>query len=223
MLRRPLLIASAIALSAPALALAAARAALVIDDDLSVYRSVVTAISGEARAEIDEYDLQGHASRAPAILADIRSRLPAAVITVGPQSAVFVSQAGLKTPLIHCLVPNAQDYALQTSQSALVLMEPSLGEQFSLLKSLAPRVKRVGVVHDRQRARASLEKTRGAARAEALELVMIEVSRADEIAAGLRRLSGDVDALWTLADPTALSLAGLDALSDFSRREKIPL
>lgn len=202
----------------------AARVAVVADDDLTVYRSVITGFSIEARAEIDEYTLQGDAKAVEQLAREIAARKPDLMLAVGPKSANALRQKFPGIPLVHCMVPNVGSYeALQAPNVAGVALEPGLKEQFAALKALVPNVKRVGVVFDPRRSGERIKEAQDAAAAAGMQLTTVEVQKPEDIPAALKGMAGNVDALWTPADSTVLTSAGLDAMGEFSRASRVPI
>jgi putative ABC transport system substrate-binding protein len=216
----PLALLVALGWASPALA---ARVAVVADEDLTVYRSVITGFSIEARAEIDEYNLKGDAALANRVAAEITARKPDVLLAVGPKSANLLRQRFPRLPLIHCMVPNVGAYDLSAPNVTGVGLEPALKEQFALLKALVPTVKRVGVVYDPQRTAARIREASEAAASLGITLTAVEVKTPEEVPAALKGMAGSVDALWTPADATVLTLQGIDAMAEFSRAQKVPV
>ncbi|MEW5855190.1 MAG: ABC transporter substrate-binding protein [Myxococcota bacterium] len=201
----------------------AARVAVVADDDLTVYRSVITGFSIEARAEIDEYNLRGDAKLGERIVAEIAQRKPDVLLAVGPKSANLLRQKFPKTPLVHCMVPNVASYDLSGPNVTGVALEPAVKEQFAVLKTLVPGAKKVGLVYDPRHSGPKVREAEAAASAAGLTLVTAEVSKPEDIAGALKGMTGNVDALWTTADSTVLTVVGLDAMGEFSRQNKVPV
>jgi putative ABC transport system substrate-binding protein len=201
----------------------AARVAVVADDDLTVYRSVVTGFSIEARAEIDEYNLKGDVKLGDRVATEIRGRRPDVLLAVGPKSANLLRQKFPTTPLVHCMVPNVASYDLSGPLVTGVALEPPVKEQFAALKALVPSVKRVGVVFDPRHSGPKVREAEAVAGALDLTLVTSEVADPEAVPAALKALAGSVDALWTVADSTLLTVTGLDAMGEVSRARNIPV
>ena len=217
---RVLSFALLVAASSPAWA---ARIAVVADDDLTVYRSVITGFSIEARAEIDEFNLKGDVKLGDQVAKEITARKPDVLLAVGPKSAVLLRQKFPTTPLVHCMVPNVSSYDLAAANVTGVALEPDVKEQFSALKALLPAITRIGVVYDPRRSAARIKEAQAAATALGMSLVTSEVQKPEEVPAALKTLSGGVDALWTPADSTVLTVTGLEAMGEFSRSAKVPV
>ncbi|MBI5498410.1 MAG: hypothetical protein HY904_25640 [Deltaproteobacteria bacterium] len=205
--------------SLPALA---ARVAVVADDDLTVYRSVITGFSIEARAEIDEYNLRGDVKAGDKIAAEITGRKPDLLFAVGPKSANLLRQKFPQAPLLHCMVPNVGQYDLGQPQTTGVGLEPGVKEQFGALKALLPGLKKVGVVFDGRHSGVKVKEAEALAGSLGLTVLTSEVQMPEDITGALKGL-GAVDAIWTPADSTILTVTGLDALGEYSRAQKVPV
>lgn len=201
----------------------AARVAVVADDDLTVYRTVITGFSVEARAEIDEYNLRGDANLEARVVKEIGARKPDVLLAVGPKSANLLRKSFPTTPLIHCMVPNVGVYGLNAPKVAGVALEPPVKDQFQAISTLLPDLKSVGVVHDPKHTALRIKEAQEAAATLGITLVVHEVDAPEKVPAAVAGLAGKVQALWTPADSTVLTVTGLEAMAEFSRTQNVPI
>lgn len=206
-------------------ALAAGSVAVVMDGKLPVYRRVMTGFSVELRAPMREYSLDGKRDRGAKIFAEIIKDKPALVLAIGPISANLGRELLPKDiPLLFTMVPNLEQYSdLKGSNIAGIALEQSLRDQLSTLKTVAPKTRSVGVVFSPRHTSRKIADAKREARSLGLTLVTAEASSASDVKRAVETLSGRIDALWMLPDPTVLNLAAFDALLDFSLKRKIPL
>lgn len=95
--------------------------------------------------------------------------------------------------------------------------------QFSLLKTLLPRVKRVGVIFNPSEANAqsSMKLVRASTSRHSLQLVEVSISSSGEVPAAARSLVGRVDAIYVPADNTVIS--AIASVVKVSEQYKVPL
>src|SRR5690606_28494942 len=146
------------------------------------------------------------------IAAEITTRKPDVLLAVGPKSANLLRQKFPKKPLVHVMVPNVASYDLSGPTVTGIALEPAVKEQFAVLRMLMPEAKKVGVVFDPRHSGPKVREAEAAASAVGMALVTAEVGKPEEIAAALKGMAGNVDALWTTADSTVLTVVGLDAM-----------
>jgi putative ABC transport system substrate-binding protein len=216
----------ALLVSAPARAQDAPAAdkpyAVVIDDDLPVYRTVVTGVGVEALAPVDEYSLGGDATLGAEVLANALKKSPAAIVAVGPKAANAAVKAAPDVPVIFCMVPRVESYKLEGGKRVGVRLERSYRVQLQALKELVPTAGRVGVLYDPRRSAPSMKLAQRAAGEVGLQIVPVQIDKPAAAKDALVRIAGAVDVLWMIADPTVLNLQTFDAMLAFSRDKKVP-
>ncbi len=196
--------------------------AVVIDDDLPLYRTVVTGIGVEALAVVDEYSLGGDASAGPTVMKNIALDPPAAIVAVGPKAANAAKAGAGDVPVVYCMVPRLESYRLDGPTTAGVRLERSYRVQLAALKSLLPKAKRVAVLYNPARSAETLRLARQAAGESGLELVGVEIASPQDASQALAKVQGKVDALWMISDPTALNLTTFEAMIAFAEEQKLP-
>lgn len=196
--------------------------AVIIDDDLPLYRTVVTGIGVEALAAVDEYSLGGDAAQAETVMKKVMADPPAAIIAVGPKAANAAKARAGDVPVVYCMVPRLESYRLDGPTSAGVRLERSYRAQLGALKNLLPNASRVAVLYDPARSAQTIRLARAAASESGLDLVAVEIARPDDAAAALGRIAGQADALWMISDPTVLNLTTFEAMVTFAESEKLP-
>lgn len=196
--------------------------AVLVDDELPLYRTVTTGVAVEAGAALDVYSLGGDVTRAPDILNRALAKSPPVIVAIGPKSANAARQAAPRVPLVYCMVPRPENYALSGPRVLGVRLERSYATQLEALKAMAPGVRRVAVVHDPERGARTLQEARLAAAQVDLLLVPVAVRAPHEAAAALEKGASEADALWMVSDPTVLNLQTFEAMLAFAAARKLP-
>lgn len=196
--------------------------AVITDDDLPIYRTVVTGVGVESLAAVDEHSLGGDPELGPAVMKKVLSKNPAAIVAVGPKAANAVIAAGSDVPVVYCMVPRLQSYRLDTEHSVGVRLERSYRVQLGALRELLPDARRVAVLYDPAKSGPSIKAARRAAADAGVELVAVAIDKPAASDAALATLVGKADALWMVADPTVLNLQTFDAMLRFAEAQKLP-
>jgi putative tryptophan/tyrosine transport system substrate-binding protein len=196
--------------------------AVLVDDDLPIYRTVVTGIGVEALGAVHEYTLGGDASLGPEVMRRALAKSPAAIIAVGPKAANAARARAGSVPVLYCMVPRLESYRLDGAKSVGVRLERSYRAQLSALKALLPKASRVAVLYNPARSEHTIRLARRAASDNGLELVAAEIKKPDEAPQALAQLAGKADVLWMISDPTVLNLQTVDAMLTFAAEQRLP-
>ncbi|HCF57378.1 MAG TPA: ABC transporter substrate-binding protein [Myxococcales bacterium] len=219
---RPLLLSIAVLLALPPNA-SAAEAVVVKSADLGPYAAAVAGFSAEFKGRVSEYSLENDAEGAEKLLAKVKQARPAVVLAIGPLAANSAKRALGEIPVVFVMVPNHEKYGLEGGMVTGIALSRPIKSQLETLKALAPATRRVGVVYNPKYSKSVVESGVGAARGIGLELVSARVDSPEEVLTSLQALSGKVDALWMIADRSVATDKGVQAIVDFSLRNKVPL
>src|SRR5574341_673046 len=188
------------AVLAALLALAAARV------DAAVDTGVCVADSGGEYAQVAE--AARRALGVPSQRLDVTekgqrdqlsSRCGKLIVAVGPQAARSATALAPRTPLVDVMAGGARpEGAFGVSADA----DPR--RVLETLRTMAPRVKRVGAVYDPARTGPPVAEAEEAARSLGIELVALPARTIGEAVRAFYRFEGElrVDALWLLPDGT---------------------
>ena len=197
--------------------------AVVKDASLPAYDQVVAAFSVESGARVVEYDLQQDAERARRLFEAIRKRAPGFVLAVGPTAAAMAQRTLGDTPVLHCMVPRAERLKLKAGNLTGIALEPSAQAQLGLLKALAPRLRRVGVLHGPDGAGWLEDAGKAAAAKLGLELLTRPVDSPDDLDEALPELVGEADGLWLLPDRAVLKRDCLKKILAAAGQRRLPV
>lgn len=139
------------------------------------------------------------------------------VIAVGVQALMQASKLDSKITVIGVLVPRQsfEKIVLESkrnsrSMSAIVLDQP-YARQLALVKTLMPSIGRLGVLLGP----ASLESKKEleqAALQQGINLLCVSINNTSELAAGLKQVMENSDALWAVPDPAIYSRETVQAI-----------
>ena len=95
--------------------------------------------------------------------------------------------------------------------------------QIDLLLKIAPKIKKLGIIHNavEDNARVLVDITRGVARELKLDLVEATVTNSGEVFAAIQTLVGRVDGIYTIQDNTVIS--ALESVLKVANKNQLPV
>ena len=144
------------------------------------------------------------------------------IIVVGQSALASARKVAGDVPIIFCMVLGMSRSGLANNVTGVPL-EPDPEVVLSRLQRLAPKVKRIGFLHDPAQSELVAFHAERAAAAAKLELVPINVSSAAQVVSAVNAKVNQVDALWVAANPRLISKDVVGALIATSLEKKVPL
>lgn len=189
-------------------AFAASDIAILKSSDLSAYNLAVEGFRAEVAGQggtIQEHDLQGDLERGRKFARRIRASDTTLVLAVGIKAALAAKLEILDIPVIYCLVLDPNRYGLTAPNLSGISLEVPVTQQFSTMRTVLPKLKRVGVLFDPSKTNRLVQEASSVAKQQGIELVTSEVSTERELPPALRTLLPTVDAVWLVPDTTILT------------------
>jgi putative ABC transport system substrate-binding protein len=187
---------------------AATEIAILKSSDLSAYNQAVEGFRSAATNDnftFREYDLEGDLERGRKLARRIRASDAALVLAVGVKAALAAKLEVLDVPVVYCLVLDPDKYDLSAPNVSGISLEVPPAQQFATMKTILPKLKRVGVLFDPTKTGRLLQEATLVAKQQGIELLAQPISSEREIPPMLRTLLPLVDALWLVPDTTVLS------------------
>ncbi|HEX4824797.1 MAG TPA: ABC transporter substrate binding protein [Candidatus Polarisedimenticolaceae bacterium] len=150
-------------------------------------------------------------------------------LAVGARAARFVRAQAPDARLVYAMLLDPEALGLPGPGDAPkknmtgVTMDVDPAAQLEVLKTLAPEVKRIGVLYDPAISGAAVRKAQAIARSKGFEVVAQAVRGEGEVLSAATLLVSSVDALWGIADSTVLTAANARALILLALRSHKPL
>ena len=148
------------------------------------------------------------------------------VITLGAEATLWAQASVREVPVLFGMVLDPDAQGIDPAQAKVpmtgISMQIPLRAQFSELRKVLPGVKRVGTVYDIRNQKMIDRAKREAAR-QGLEMVAVSVRERGEVPEAFRKLTGEVDALWSFPDTTVYSREAAQFILLFSFRNRLPL
>jgi len=192
--------------------------------DIGSYNQAIDGFKQQSLPEwnLTEYDLGGTAKNGSDMLLQINQTRPDLVLAVGAKALVAINQAKIKQPVVFCMAMKPSSYDLQEINVTGISLTISPDEQFNILTSLSPKVKRAGVLLWKTTPPELLQTVVELARNQQVEIVPIELEGEKEIPQKLRAVIGKIDALWMLDDAYIHSKETLDFVVAITVKNNVP-
>jgi putative ABC transport system substrate-binding protein len=222
MLRRLSLIPLLLSLAALPAHAVRPKLAVVKSADLAPYAQVVAGFTAEARGALDEHTLEEGADGAVRTFKKVAAASPVLVLAVGPAAAVAARRHLSDVPMLFVMVPYFQKYDLESSNTTGVALTSDLSGEFDLLRTVLPKVKRIGVVEDPRYSAKLMEDAGALARSRDLTLVPLELDNPQKLDRLLDSARGKIDALVFISDKTVGNAAVVERLIAFAVEARLP-
>jgi putative ABC transport system substrate-binding protein len=208
----------------PAFAQKPAKIFVVKGKDILSYNQAIDGFKQQALPEwsITEYDLGGTTKNTPEMLRKINDAKPDIVLAVGAKSLAAVSQAKISQPVVFCMAMKPSAYDLQGINATGISLTVSPEEQFNILTSFTPKVKRLGILLWKKAPPELLDSIKTLAETQKVEIVPIELEAENEIPQKLRANINKIDALWMLDDAYIHSKETLDFVVQLTLKNNMP-
>ncbi len=216
-------------LSAPEtrIAIVMGRSTLEYSDAVDGFIEVIN--KSKTEPQLMRFNLDVPKSEIGAVVARIRQTRPDVILTVGSMATSEVSSRVSDVPIVFSMVlyPVASGFASSMRSSGRNItgaaMDVSIEEQFKLLSRIAPQLKRVGVLYNREETGSVIREAEKAANKMGLVLVAEQVHSEKDIPAAFDGLlQKDIQALWSVADATVFTLPSFKFIIQKTVEKGIP-
>ena len=203
----------------------AAEVAILKSADIAAYTQAVDSFKASmpAPSTFVEYDLQGDIERGRKLARKIRASDATLVLAVGLKAALVAKLEIVDIPVIYCMVLDPAKSGLSAPNMTGIMLEIPIERQLSAMRSVLPRLKRIGVLYDPEKTANLVDVARRQARALGLEVVARQVRSEKEVPTILRALLPEIEALWLIPDSTVLTEESLSFLLATALDANVPV
>ncbi len=207
-----------------ALAQARPRVVAVKSANLGPYASVIAGFTAEAQAEVVEITLDESPTTAARVFKRLAEQKPALVLTLGPLAANAARRSlGEGVPVLFVMVPYFERYGLEGPNVTGIALTSDFTPELGAIKAMAPKAKRVGMLHDPRFSARQVQSAQEAASNLGMSIVALEADSQAKAQKVLDGAAGKVDAMLMVADKTVGNAAIVQALIAFSAGLRLPL
>ena len=153
----------------------------------------------------------------------IRASAPDLVFTVGLKATLIAKQEIIDTPILFCLVLYPTRHGIPAPNMYGITMSPSIPTQLHSMKTLLPKLTRVGILYNASRSERWLEQAQNYAKKVHLTLVAHPVNDERMVPMALRTLLPQVDLLWLTRDPTIVNIDSTPFILETAMEHDVPI
>lgn len=199
----------------------AKKVVVLLSKNLEPYQQVLQGIQGGSKHDIRRFDMNGNPETGKSILTGSDVAQADVVVTVGKE-ATDAAQACLSgPPLVFTMVLDAPE--IKGRRFSGLLMSIKLSEQFALIKRMFPAARKICVFYNPEFSADIIQEARGVAQQANLNLIPMAVSKKEDVADALNKLSQIApDALWSIPDRTLVTPAVVQQVAAYTADHKIP-
>jgi putative ABC transport system substrate-binding protein len=203
----------------------AADIAILKSSDIAAYNQAVSGFKAAAGGgnTIVEYNLESSLEKGRELARQIHASGAALVLAVGLKAALAARLEIDDTPVIFTMVLDPPKHDLAAPNMTGVLIEVPLDRQFGGIRSVLPKVKRIGVLYDPSKSSQTIDDARRQAKAQGFDLVARQVTAEKEVPTSLRALLPTISALWLAPDSTVLSDESLRFILSTAFDQAVPV
>lgn len=199
-----------------------AEIAVIKTRDIEPYQVALAGFKGVLNVSIVEYNMDGDMDKGHEIAKEINANAPDLILAIGTKAAIVAHQDIKNIPMVFVMVSRPEVYGLINDNITGVSLNISSYDQFKVLKSLFPGIKRIGVIYNPKITGKTVAAAAEDARRLDLELIAQGVHSGGDIPKAVRRLEGSIDALWMTMDETIVESYALKHIMLFTLRNKVP-
>ena len=209
-------------LLAARLTLGAGEVTVLTSSKLEAYQKVVAGLL-EIIPSAQVFSLPDDKVDQAAVIEQIRGRTPSAVLAVGAPAASLLKDSLKDVPLIYCMVSDPKRYNLSGENVTGVMLKIRTEDQLQTYKKTFPFITRLGLIYDPTESGETVAEARRLAKNYGFLLVERAVYRPEDIAAAVKNILWEVDALWLVPDRTVATKESFQYLLESTIDRKIPL
>ena len=202
------------------------RIAILKSADIAPYNQAIEAFKHNVPAHqslVHEYNLDGNIENGTDIVRSIFDSKADLVLAVGLKAALVAKFEIRDIPVIFCMVLNPKKFNLVAPNLKGISLATPFREQLLLLRSIIPKVRRIGILYDPEKSAYLMKKSQNQAQELGFQLVARGVSSQKELPTTLRKMLTEVDAIALLPDSTVLTEDSFDFLLSETLDKHVPV
>ena len=177
-------------------------------------------------ADIEEFDMKGHASEGKKILKKIKKKLgsmtPAVIFTMGAPATELAQSAWTDIPILYSMVVNPEKKGFVGENISGIAWNVPIKIQLTKLKTIVPTVQNIGIIYNPENSDNIIKEATQAASELALTLVPYEILSPKKVPHAVRGIINKVHALLIITDSTVINKDSFQFVITATLENKIP-
>jgi putative tryptophan/tyrosine transport system substrate-binding protein len=187
---------------------------VLLESKVAQYREAANAtksvLPGAREVDLNDPDAASKLANAPVIVA------------VGMKCLSFARQRAEQTPVVFSMVLGVSRSWLTDTVTGVPL-EPDPKSVLAHIRSVAPRVRRVGILYNPNTSDFFISEAQKAARNLGVSLVQRPIQNGGQVKEAVNSFASEIDAIWLPMDPNLFTKEMFVFLLNFSAERKLPL
>lgn len=198
----------------------AIKVAVIKSSDIKPYSEALEGFRNSCDCDVSEIIPASQAS--PAIIEGIIKSAPDGILAVG--SEAYRKVKSIKTvPVFYVMVMPSELMAPLPHNTYGVSMEMSPKASLAAIREVFPKTEKIGLLFNPAKSRHYAFEISELAKNLGIDILMLEVSEANQIPLLLNKAGNRIDLLWMTPDATFISPDVFDRLLSFSFENKVPI
>ncbi|MFC1705366.1 ABC transporter substrate-binding protein [Planctomycetota bacterium] len=188
--------------------------AVIASSNRDAYMAPVEPFEDTLGREVNLFNLEGKkdADDRAAVAVEVAKMRPPLIFAVGRDALELARERLPKVPVVFAMVINWKHHGLLKARNVTgIAFEVPPEVQFTQLKMVAPKIRRIGVIHSRDTLEL-VDRARKVARNVNVEVKTALVSSPAEVPKAWAKLRGQIDAIWMIPDGKAFDNKGTQFL-----------
>ena len=198
--------------------------AVVKSRNVKPYNMALDGFKSASGGKITEYVISTRKNNSD-IIDRIRFRAPDIILAIGLEALLLAKEETAHIPIVYCMVmyPEKLNIDKHKGQITGITLKIPVSDQMFKLKSVIPDLKRVGMIYDAKNTVHLIKKARETAKSLGIKLVTEKVNSRKAVPKAIRKLMGNIDAFWLIADATVMTIDSFEFIHMATIENRIPL
>ncbi len=192
--------------------------------EIEPYEQALNGFKSEYSGRITEFIVPKSPGDKKDILDNIEAESPESILAIGIDALLFAKEKISSIPIVYCMVMDPEKYGITNSKNITgITLKISTKDQMLKLKSIIPELKKVGIIYNPKNTKYIVKEALQIGKILGIDFVTEKVRSQKTVPKALRKLNGEIDALWLIADATVITRDSFSFIILYTLENNIPL
>jgi len=192
--------------------------------EIEPYEQALNGFKSKYSGRISEFIVPKKPEDSKGILDNIEAESPESILAIGIDALLFTKEKIHNIPIVYCMVMDPEKYGITNSNNITgITLKISTKDQMLKLKSIIPELKKVGIIYDPKNTKYIVKEALEIGKTLGIDFVTEKVRSQKTVPKALRKLNGEIDALWLIADATVITRDSFNFIILYTLENNIPL